>query len=776
LNAQTNHFSLNEASLNLPHLNGKLKNQKYLYVTAGDRLYCIGDQKGNFPPIGFHIKGEMGGIWKHPIKLMDGYRMQVTDMNKNTSALFAAKQFLTYSFVNKNVYQLNNQNVTITRTQFVPDSLPTLVVEYTFKNTGKVKKNYKLTFFADVNLRPSWLGEENGIKDHPDELYRHKGNVFTFKDAGHNWFSLLTSSSKLYLTGIEKTPYQGKGLTGNFNTNISIAAGKTEKVTYYISGSEQSYAGGLQHLVYTKNNLSRLFFKKKKRYQVLENTASLNVPDLRLIEAWKWGKFSSDWLVRDVPGLGKGMSAGLPDYPWFFSNDQGATFSALTGIVKPDLFYSSWKMLKKLSDKVNDNSGRIIHEASTSGIVYDKGRMEESQIHIETAWQIFKWTGNLPFLQENYIYGQKSLKWLMQHDKNHNLFVEGYGGVEIKGLNEEMLDVAVHTQKLFSVLSKMAEVFHDPEAEADYQEKADTLKARINKDWWIPTDSAYADFITNKEKALQIIDTAIVSRVHANRNGWALKKLTDLKSKIVKGQYTPKGYLVYYNSSGILPLTAEIADTAKAKQMLKHVKWFTNKFGAYISGIERPDDITVDEKSVSARNGEEFNYNQAVMPGATASLTIAESIYGSTDSALTYIDKTLNGFNFATPGSTYEVSPDYGMFVQAWNVTGLYIPVIQHFFGVSPMAYKKEVTIAPKMPNKWPFAELNNLLIGNNRLCISYKKENSQAVFQIRCTEKGWKVIFKNGGAKYMIVNGKRISNNTVVLNQKHNRISVPIQ
>src|SRR5215210_4723857 len=43
------------------------------YVAAGDRAYVIGAEDGAFPPMGWHIRGEMGGVWAHPIKLLDGY-------------------------------------------------------------------------------------------------------------------------------------------------------------------------------------------------------------------------------------------------------------------------------------------------------------------------------------------------------------------------------------------------------------------------------------------------------------------------------------------------------------------------------------------------------------------------------------------------------------------------------------------------------------------------------------------------------------------------------
>src|SRR5262245_7103572 len=48
------------------------------YVTAGDRAYLIGTQDGNFPDMGGHVPGEMGGLWLHPIKLIDGFRATVS--------------------------------------------------------------------------------------------------------------------------------------------------------------------------------------------------------------------------------------------------------------------------------------------------------------------------------------------------------------------------------------------------------------------------------------------------------------------------------------------------------------------------------------------------------------------------------------------------------------------------------------------------------------------------------------------------------------------------
>lgn len=77
--AQTKTFTLDEASSGLPHLIGKKENSAYPYVTGGDRLYSIGAQAGGFPAIGFHVEGQMGGIWQQPIKLLNGYWLTVRD-------------------------------------------------------------------------------------------------------------------------------------------------------------------------------------------------------------------------------------------------------------------------------------------------------------------------------------------------------------------------------------------------------------------------------------------------------------------------------------------------------------------------------------------------------------------------------------------------------------------------------------------------------------------------------------------------------------------------
>src|SRR3954451_11322017 len=49
------------------------------YVAAGERAYVMGFQDGGFSAQGWHITGEMGGVWSQPLKLVDGVWFGIDD-------------------------------------------------------------------------------------------------------------------------------------------------------------------------------------------------------------------------------------------------------------------------------------------------------------------------------------------------------------------------------------------------------------------------------------------------------------------------------------------------------------------------------------------------------------------------------------------------------------------------------------------------------------------------------------------------------------------------
>ena len=92
-------------------------------------------------------------------------------------------------------------------------------------------------------------------------------------------------------------------------------------------------------------------------------------------------------------------------------------------------------------------------------------------------------------------------------------------------------------------------------------------------------------------------------------------------------------------------------------------------------------------------------------------------------------------FGYALPGSIYEVSPDFGMFSQAWNMYAFGVPIINQFLGINPEAYLHKVTFNPILPNALETGSLKNIEIGNNEFEVSF--ENLVTSLKYTVSQKG---------------------------------------
>src|SRR3954451_21506590 len=84
-------------------------------VAAGTRAYAIGFQDGRFYANGWHITGEMGGVWAPPQKLADGIWFGVDDTWVRPATRFTSGRGYTH-FALPGVSGLR-----LHRTDFVPD-------------------------------------------------------------------------------------------------------------------------------------------------------------------------------------------------------------------------------------------------------------------------------------------------------------------------------------------------------------------------------------------------------------------------------------------------------------------------------------------------------------------------------------------------------------------------------------------------------------------------------------------------------------------------------
>ncbi|MCW5912586.1 MAG: glycogen debranching protein [Cyclobacteriaceae bacterium] len=762
----------------LPVIAGKQQYLESPFVAAGDRVYIVGHQDGSFPDLGWHVTGEMGGIWDHPIKLMDGFTALLMDTQSGESfCLDKADTFVNYPVANRHHFTWAKENMEIERYQFVPDGLEGLMVEFKLLNHGTESKTIDFAFTGMVDLRPTWLGERTNMIDAEDEIrFDEKLSAAIAKDKNNPWYVLFGSVLKtgnFSTASACRAERKGLGTDGTLTYVITLKPGEVKTIPFFIAGSYQSEDAARQTFERLKTNGIEKLRQKIDHYKNIKATANLVIPDKEVEQMFEWLKYNTEWLVRTVPEQGSAVSAGLPDYPWWFGADMTYTLQGVLATGNHALAKRSIELLSKISQQTNNN-GRIIHEASTNGAVFNPGNVNETAQYITMLKVYGDWTGDKELIEQLFPAVQKGIDWLTKTmDPDANGYPNGNGMMEIHGLDTEMIDVVAYTQQALVNAAVMAGWVGEKQLAADYQKQAEALKIKINTEWWNEEEQSFGDFRGTVAEAKPIVAAALV-RADTLGKPWAAKELKATEQKMnayPSGKHFP--FVVYHNWVVNTPMETGLADTAKAWAALQTATKYENPFGMYVTGIDRSDEP---DSVVLKSRKKTFSYTGAVMTLPTGVQAVAAANYGKQNEALGYIKKLQQSFSYALPGSMYEVSPDFGMVVQAWNIYGVAVPVIRSFFGIEPRAMEQSIFISPRLPDAWNEAALEQVKVGNNTISIKIQRGPGYVEYVIQQSEPGWKLLIDIRGARKTVVNQEETVNNTgqtLSLRGEHNTIRI---
>jgi glycogen debranching enzyme len=724
------------------------QNQEQPYVTAGDRSYLIGTQDGNFPDMGEHVPGEMGGLWLHPIKLIDGFWARITDVDANQEiALSKSAESVTYPYGTRFRYPAAD-SLEIERFQFVPDGRQGVIIQYQFRNAGHRRKQLTVQFSVKTDLRPVWFSDRLGIEDAQDAVdWEATNRRFLARDTHNQWFAVwgaTGSADAQPLTHPQPIHTNGKGVTAASRYGLSVGPDSTSTLTFVIAGSATGRNDALSTYQYLATNHRSLLDRKKRLYASLIDRARVRIPDQRLQEVYNWVRVNTGWLVREVPGIGRGLGAGLMEYPWWFGTET-YSLQALMATGDFDLAKQTLRLLKNQSMKANGN-GRILHELTTNGGVSNPGNTQETAQFILTAGRLVDWTGDLDFAREMYPAMKMGIHWLLTDmDRNRNLFPEGYGIMEVYGLNAELIDVSVYTQQALEATAHIAAILNEPAAAERYRRLASRLKTNINERFWVEAEGSYADFYGTRAQAMSAAEGAI------RQIGLKGKDKLTPRDKELTGYYekleqrfsampdATRGWITNRNWVITTPMEMGIAPRAKAIRLLDKIRRENvGEYGPYLSAVDR----------------------QAMMTISTGVQAVSEANYGRTDEAMWYVDRIVRTFNRRSSGSIAEMMPDYGCFTIAWTSYGIVVPLIQHVFGIQPDAVNKTVTLDPHVPAGWEDMSIENLPIGTNVISFSRAKTARGIEYRVDATDDGWHFIW-NGkavpGARYYL-NGRPVA------------------
>ncbi len=733
----------------LAGISNRGQHQDQPYVTAGDRAYLIGTQDGNFPDLGEHVPGEMGGLWLHPIKLIDGFWAQVTDSAAHQEVpLSESTDFVTYPYGTRFRYGPVLDSLEIERFQFSPDGQQGVVVQYEFKNAAARKRDLTFQFSVKTELRPVWFSDHLGINDARDTVaWQPASRRFIAKDTKNGWFSIwgaASSAGARPLANPQPIHPSGMGVTAASSYSLSVAPNGTSTLTFIIAGSATDRTEAVNAYRYLAGHHATLLASKKARYASLIERARVTIPDRRLQEVYNWVKINAEWLVRDVPGIGRGLGGGLMEYPWWFGTET-YSLQALMATGDFDLVRQTLRLLKSQSMKANGN-GRIVHEVTTNGAISNPGNTQETAQFILTVDKLFEWTGDLAFAREMYPAMTMGIHWLLTDmDQNEDLFPEGYGIMEVSGLDAELIDVAVYTQQALKATAHIAGILNEPDAAERYSHLASQLATRINERFWVEAEGSYADFYGTRAQAISAAAGAIrqIGLKGANeltpRDQELIGYYERLKQKFSAMPDSTRGWLTNKNWVIATPLETGIAPRARALRLLDKIRLENvGEYGPFLSAVDK----------------------QAMMTISTGVQAVSEANYGRTDQALWYVDRIVRTFNRVSPGSISEMMPDYGCFVIAWTSYGIVLPLIQHVFGIQPDALHKTVVFEPHLPAGWEDIRIDDVSVGTNQVSFSRARTGRGIEYGFVAKRSGWSFVLKVKdvpGARYYL-NGRPVS------------------
>lgn len=658
-------------------MEAKQDDKANVYITAGDKTYIIGTQDGDFPDLGGHVQGEMGGVWNLPMKLLDGYWLRIKDMGDEVEWLKNASTFTTFPDRSEFVYPAVFGKYPVKQIQFCPEGRNGMAVEYVIGNLSDKKQTVKVDFVVKTDISPVWFSRENGIYDYIDQVdWDAEKSIFQGRDSLNNWFTVWGSDcpvSQIEQNAVSLIKTKGKGKSVSSSYTLDIEAGGTTTIRFVVTGSMKNFDDAVASFQDILGNIEKLQVEKKHKYEEILSVSAISIPDKKLEEAYNWIKVNTQWLVSDLSGYGRFLGAGAIEYPWLFGCDNSYAQQGVVRAFDPQLAESTLQLIKKRSEEVNAN-GRIIHEMSSNGFVGNKGNTQETAHYIVSVWEVFSWTGNYGFLREVYPYMKKGIQWLLtEQDKNGNMFPEGYGIMEVKGLNAELIDVAVYTQQALDRMAKISVLLGEPvNVSNNYKEKAEELKKRINQFFWDKEEQIYCDFYGSKQQALQTTLGALEQIKMMREQNKAIdtekeqfykhlyEKINQLPDETMKGWFTNKNWVISTPiEMGIAPKEHAFVQLDKVKQ--EHC----GEYGPYLSAIEKLHQMTI----------------------STGVQAVSECVYGRVDNALWYMERIAATLNSVLPGSISEMMPDYGCPAQAWTIYGVAVPLISYIY----MAYNQKL-------------------------------------------------------------------------------------
>jgi hypothetical protein len=395
----------------------RLKDRRY--VAAGDRARVLGFEDGRFYANGWHITGEMGGIWTPPLKLVDGVWFGVDDEWVGQATKFTSGWGYT-RFDFPDVAGLKVQ-----RTDFAPDDRRGALLGLKLTNRGAARTvTVKVDAHSELMTEYPWgfTGVTPNASDNIADTGAFDDHALVFTDDGalpgapeHHYAALVASTQdpvggetgELHYgpqpghrcTGSEAPapmpsdcddgPF-GKGTGGQLRYRVSLPANGSQTLWVAVAGSDKGLGAAQDELASTLRDPDRALAAKVDARRRAARFSRVSLPgDRRLEDAVDWGKQNMLDLTQTAEDLqirwtdqgrqfpppagtvprARWIGAGFPDYPWIFATDAEYTAFASVATGQFEAIEDHMRTLRDASDIVNNRSGVVTHEIVSDGSI-----------------------------------------------------------------------------------------------------------------------------------------------------------------------------------------------------------------------------------------------------------------------------------------------------------------------------------------------------------------------------------------------------------------------
>ena len=658
---------------------------------AGERLLTMGVEKGGIEE-----------VWAHPFMAFRDYEVGIRFDYRDT------------------IYWLSDERPEIgvhpafflRQYKFPRAYLKELAVNDPVSPTGVIHYEYRGVYGATLvirfksNLRWMWPYSDR-VTGTICHAWNPGEDALTIRDQSGDLNLIIGGNRKpfIHLSG----RYDGFEYDKKDSTFNGVPTGKVQAaglLTYdlaindnldivYSAGNE-GYDSTIRHYLQAIRDPRGVFLNATGHTDnLLHKSLAITTPDHDFNTGYRWALLATDRFFVNTPGMGKALVAGYsttrhgwdgnhevngrPGYGWYFGRDAEWSGFALLDCGG----FNQVRSQLEFFCKYQDLNGKILHEASTSGLVhYDAA--DATPLFIVLAGKYFRHTNDTSFLRKIWPNIKLAINFCFSTDTDNDHLIEntnvGHGWVEGGELygSHATIYMAGAWGAALREAAGMAAFMKDAAAER-YRQESEIQKQIIKNRFWDDGRKFFA-YGMNRDSLFRHEQTILPA----------------------------------------VPVSFGMADRDQASIALRSVAGnaFTTNWGVR---------ILRDDSPLFKPTG--YHYG-SVWPLFTGWASLAEYATGRSLQGFSHLMNNLViyrnwGLGFAEEvlnGAEYK--PSGVCAHQCWSETMILQPAIGGLLGLEVNAQVRQLKLAPQLPSSWDSLTVRNIRIANQTVDFHFSRVN----------------------------------------------------